>query len=654
MDNPPVARAMRRWQTALMAVLAVLGLLAVLLSLLVPHLKSTLLGAIAARTGRTIRVDGEFSVHLLAWHPSVRVRQVYIGNPPWMPAGAFLQADDLALELDWHVGSPLLTVRSLEMQQATLHLLRDATGAANWQLHAGGGGRGPPLVRHIAAQALRVELHDERRHLQFKGEVSAGDIAGPAPQRLRIQGEGELNGHAAIVILEGDPLSMAHRGRAYHFTLEERSGATELSGHGALDDPFDFRYLAGNFTASGPDLKDLYFLVGIRLPDTGPFELSGKLTRRLDQFVYSDLNAISGKSDVGGALTVEVIGSHAKLTGELSSTLLRLKDLGARAAGRAPQAPAEAGFALPDTALPWAGIRRADVRVSYRAHALEVGSHELTAASALIVIDGGVLRVEHLSADFAQGTIAGSGRLDARPDPPHGELELRAAQLQLDQLKSTTTPGDPPLAGVISARAQLTGTGKSAQELGASATGTISAAIPHGVMHASIADLMSLNVTSALGLALRHGSETGIRCAVASFAAQSGVAKLDTLVVDTDSALITGSGEVQLDSQTLDLTLRGRPKKPALVLRSAVAIRGTLSHPELRLAGHEALAQVGAAVALGAILTPVAAVLAFVSPGLTHDADCAALLAQNPASNTVAPPRAAANAKPVEAQRKTP
>jgi len=36
----------------------------------------------------------------------------------------------------------------------------------------------------------------------------------------------------------------------------------------------------------------------------------------------------------------------------------------------------------------------------------------------------------------------------------------------------------------------------------------------------------------------------------------------------------------------------------------------------------------GGAIALGVLLTPVAAMLAFVDPGLAKDADCATLLAQ--------------------------
>jgi hypothetical protein len=63
-------------------------------------------------------------------------------------------------------------------------------------------------------------------------------------------------------------------------------------------------------------------------------------------------------------------------------------------------------------------------------------------------------------------------------------------------------------------------------------------------------------------------------------------------------------------------------------LHSAVTVRGTFPHLEYRLNARDVLVQSAAAVALGVVLTPIGAVLAFVNPGLAHNADCAALLAQ--------------------------
>jgi uncharacterized protein involved in outer membrane biogenesis len=92
--------------------------------------------------------------------------------------------------------------------------------------------------------------------------------------------------------------------------------------------------------------------------------------------------------------------------------------------------------------------------------------------------------------------------------------------------------------------------------------------------------------------------------------------------------LIGATGQMHLDTEALDFTVRGRPKRPRLVrVRSPLMIRGTLSHPSVSVEKGKALAQAGVAIALGVALTPLASILAFVDPGLAHDADCAALLA---------------------------
>jgi uncharacterized protein involved in outer membrane biogenesis len=101
------------------------------------------------------------------------------------------------------------------------------------------------------------------------------------------------------------------------------------------------------------------------------------------------------------------------------------------------------------------------------------------------------------------------------------------------------------------------------------------------------------------------------------------------LVLDTEQVLIVGEGNINMDSEAIDLTLRGHPKRPGFRLRSPVLVRGTLSHPSFAIQPRDTAAQTAAAVVLGVLLTPLAAVLAFVDPGLSKDADCAVLLREN-------------------------
>jgi AsmA family protein len=629
-----VAHRNLKWlRTTLLLFGAAVILLAVALIVGAHELRGPLLRVIAARTQREIRVDGRFDLQLLSLHPTLTAEQVSIGNPPWMPAGVTATIGRLVLVWDWKPSWLPLGIRRLELQRAVLNLQRNSAAHANWHMSAAGPGKGPPLMHGLSIPNAQVELHDERRHLQFSGTVSAGAAsAGAEAPRLRLGGSGQLNGRSMSFTIDGDALASARADQPYQFTLQERSGTASLEGRGSLTHPFDFRDLHGTFRATGVDLSDIYFLVGLRLPATGPFRLSGRLDRQGKRFAYSQLSVTSGQSDLSGTLTFDGTGSRPRLDGELSSDALRVEDLGARAAGHPPEDTAS--LRVPDTPLRLAVVKRTDMTVSYRAGLLRLGPEALRSVNAVVATERGILSIEGFKASIGQGSLSGSARLDATRELPSGELNLNAADVPLELMKGTR--GDAPaLEGSLNGRVQLRGAGASLHDLARSANGVVTVVVPHGTVRASIAEAASLSIVGTLGAVLRTHEQTPLRCAVVSFNAHDGVLTADTLVIDTSKVLITGSGAVRMDSEMLDLTLRGQPKNNRLAMPSVVAIRGTLRHPEMQRLARDMLA-----ATLNTALAPVSALLSFVDPKLPQNADCAALIADAKGASAASEPAA--------------
>lgn len=627
-------RAPRSTAVAAVAVCVLAAALALAAALEdVNRFKAPLVWFLSARSGRDIRIAGPLRAHLWSLAPEVVGERITIGNPPWMPPGRTAEIGRLAVTFEL---LPLLShefvVRRLEMDSATLQLARDASGRANWQWTdpVRRPGKGLPLIHSLVMQDAQLALDDARRHLKFDGTVSAQDTPGPrGPPPLRIDGWGRLNGRPVTFAINADPLALVRRGQSYRFAFLERSSGSRLRGRGFFPRPFDFRALETTFDAEGEDLKDLYFLTGVTLLDTGTYRLSGKLGRQGTHFTFSDLSAESGESDLQGALTIEAsVGHRSQIDVELGSRRLRLSDVGPRAAGRAPVRPAPAS-PLPETPLRVAGLRVSEWKIRYRARALEAGSVTLHAVTMRATIDHGVLAVEPFLASLPQGKLTGAVKLDATRDVPAVDVDLKAADLALGQFERKTR-AEPVVDGLLQARIELKGRGRSARQLAAAADGAVTAVLPHGEVRASLAELAGLDLAHALGLVLKKDAlQTGVRCAIASFVVHEGTATAQSLLIDTDPVLITGQGVVHLDSETLDLALRGRPKHPRVVhVRAPLEIRGPFAHPALSIARRDSLAQAGEALALGVVLTPLAAVLAFVDPGLAKDANCAALLAE--------------------------
>jgi hypothetical protein len=141
-----------------------------------------------------------------------------------------------------------------------------------------------------------------------------------------------------------------------------------------------------------------------------------------------------------------------------------------------------------------------------------------------------------------------------------------------------------------------------------------------------------------------------VRCGVIDFQAQKGTLEARSVFIDTTSVLITGRGHVDLGEERLDLSLQGDPKKVRFFrLRSPITLHGTLLHPAIGVKAENLVAQAGVAVALGTLLTPFAAALAFIDPGLAKNKDCSAVIAEAQADVSDQTPPAAQGAPPQNA-----
>jgi AsmA family protein len=586
------------------------------------HFRGALIRFAAARMGRQIQVRGEFEAHLFSLHPRVVATNVTIGNPPWTPPGITAEIGKLSLLMDMPRLGHSFGIERMEMEDATFHLERDSTNHANWQWTdpAKSSGAKFTIVRSLSVPHAHVLLDDKLRHLKFDGTVSVDEAIGPkVPRGLRLDGVGLLNGKTASIEITADPLSTASHDKPYHFNFVGGSSGSRLSGRGFLPEPFNFDMLDTSFDATGADLKDLYFLTGVTLVNTGTYALSGKASRRGTRTKFSDLVVTSGQSDMRGTVSIESSSGRPKIEADLNSQLLRVSDLGPRAAGRASESDTNPSLLLSNATLSVGAVRRGDAVVNFRARGVDVGRIPLHEVSAKLMIDHGILTVSPLAAEVYGGKLLGHLRLDARRNVPPADVDLKITDLQLEQV-DRKDPASPPFEGLLQARVAVSGRGSSVHQIAASANGTVTAALPKGAIRASLAELTGIDLRGVGLLLTKNTEETVVRCGAASFQAHEGTLTVKSLVVDTERVLIVGEGQIHLDSEDLDLSFRGQPKQLRLFrLSLPISMRGTLAHPEFAIQARDASQNTeGQRPTMSAVT----------NRGLAKDADCAALLAQ--------------------------
>ena len=623
------------------------------------RLKGPIERSASARFGRSVTISGSLRVHLWSRTPTAIVTGLSVGGPPWEPDRPVAQIERLQIQLE--LPSLLrgrVVLQRVELTRPHIYLHQEKSGRANWTFENNAPTKARastpmklPAVRDLIIESGRLLLVDDLRRLRVKGSVQAHEKVSHAdPKPFRIEGKGTINAEPFKLDVAGGPLRALSPERPYPFTLAITAGENEIKADGEVLKPFDLGALELQVDARGQDLAELFYLTQVTLPNSPPFKLRAHIVRKGLQVTVTRIAGSLGQSDISGSVDIDASHKRPDVRADLISRHLFLKDLaavtGSQAGGshslaaangdaasqkpkRAP-APPGASHLFPDAHLQVERMRAVDADVHFRATSIEAGTIPFTQVTLHARLDDGLLDVVPFEFDLPQGQLGGSVQIDSRSEAPKVRAELRAADLRLDEFRGKGTNAVPPLDGLLQARAVIEGTGDSVHELMSDANGELTFIVPNGDIRSAFAELTGVDVAEGIGLLLtKDNDRVPVRCGVAEFDLRTGTAHAKSIVFDTQNVLITGEGQVLLGPEQLDLTLQGQPKKVRLIrVRAPVEIRGSLLEPSFRLEAGHVLKQGAIAATLGALLTPLAAILAFVDPGLAKDQNCAPLLAQ--------------------------
>jgi hypothetical protein len=453
---------------------------------------------------------------------------------------------------------------------------------------------------------------------------------------------------------DGGPLINVDPNKPYAFTVGVTAADISVELQASIPKPFDLAAYEAKFVVSGADLADAYYLTNLALPNTSKYRLRGTLRHQGDRFQIDDFRGTVGSSDLSGKLSVTIGKARPKLAADLTSTRLNIADLAptlgsglpvkqgmtangdAHASKTSPAAQtsdaaaaSQTGWLLPDADLQVNRVRGMDADVRFKAQSVVSQKVPLQHVQFHLTLQDGVLHLDPLSFALPQGQFAGTVQINAASAVPVSDIDMNLQNIDLAQFKGASAKTSP-VEGTLQGRIKLHGTGESVHKFASSADGSVSIVVPHGQMRAALAELMGIDVARGLGLLLaQNQQQSELRCGVAAFEADQGHLNAKTIVMDTTNVLVTGHGSVDLRTERLDLALQGNPKKVRLLrLHTPIKLEGTLDKPKVGIDPGKTLLQAGEGAALATLLTPIAAVLAFVNVKLAKDADCAALVAQ--------------------------
>lgn len=627
------------------------------------RLKPTINDNVSAGLQRRFEIRGDLGVNWMrskdeggwrAWvpWPHIHAEDVWLSNPPNIPGDSMvtLKRVDASIAPLALLGREVLIPR-IWLTQPNASLQRLANGDNNWtfSLANGQSNNQPP-------SAWSVNIHDivfDRGQINFKDATLKADfhatvdpLGKPLPfsevtgkrDGNRVvppnyifgwQVKGKYNGEPLAGSGKiGGILSLQSASLPFPLQADVRSGTTRMVVAGTLFDPLNLGGLDLQLKVSGKSLSNLYGLTGVLLPNTPPYATDGHLIARLHEkggavFQYQKFDGKIGDSDIHGDLKYVASERRPKLSGEVVSKQLRLADLApligadsnAAKAGRGEKSRQPSDKALPvekfDTKS-W-GVMDADVK--FTANRIERGSSlPLRDLYTHLQLEKGALLLDPLRFGVAGGNLNVALRLDGGKSPMQGRVDMHARNFQLKQLLPNVESMKRSL-GQLNGDAKLTGSGNSVAELLATSSGDLRLLVNDGVISRSLMEILGLNVGNYLVAQLFGDDVVGINCAAADVGIRSGVATPRLFVLDTENAIINITGHTNFATERLDLSIDPQSKgMRVLTLRSPLYVKGTFMRPDAGVKAGPLIARGAAAVALGVVLTPAAALLALVSP----------------------------------------
>ncbi|MBA0036610.1 AsmA family protein [Pantoea sp. BIGb0393] len=649
------------------------------------RLKPTINQKVSAELNRPFAIRGDLGVAWVrnreepGWRswvpwPQVHADDVMLGNPPTVPEVTMVHLQRVEATI-----APLALLHKqiylpwIKMQQPDARLVQTADKKNNWTFDLASSDNSEANAAPSAWSFRLDNILFDKGQVRYRDAINKADVTvtinplgKPVPYAQVAGGNDQQKGAGDFVFgwqangtynnekLEGDGkiggmLSLRSKTTPFPLQADVRNGSTRVRIDGTLQDPLNLGGLDVRLRFSGDTLANLYGLTGVLLPDTPPYETDGHLIARFNEekgplFRYEKFNGHIGDSDIHGSLSYRQGKPRPTLTGELTSNQLRMADLGpligvdsGKGSEKTQQAKAQRGEAAAqpaDRVLPhdkfdtksW-DVMDADVKFSGKRieHSSKLPLSDLYTH---VQLKNGDLLLDPLRFGMAGGSINSTIHLEGDRSPMRGRADLHARKLRLRQLFPDVTAMQNSL-GQLNGDATLSGTGNSVADLLGTSNGEMKLLMNDGLISRSLMEIAGLNVGNYVVGKLFGDDEVKINCAATDLNIRQGLATPKLFLLDTENAVINVTGNVNFANERMDLSINPESKGIRIItLRSPLYVRGTFKNPDAGVKAGPLIARGAAAIALGAVVAPAAALVALISPSDTDDNQCSKVLQQ--------------------------
>jgi uncharacterized protein involved in outer membrane biogenesis len=595
--------------------------------------------------GRDVKVGGDFQLYFAPLKIKFYAEGLSVANPKWATKPNLFQAQKIDMRV-----SPLSLIFGkrrvywLDLTGGSADLEWNAAHSTNTWTFADTGGKPFELPRIDRAMIVGTKVRYIDPRMRLLADLGIEPIAATNKQigkAVELHGTGQVrNTPFRLVAQLMSPDATLDRGEN-KLVARARAAGNVIDVAGTLPSATDIENVPLRMRARGRNLADLLGIIGVVLPNTRDYSLRAQLVKDGPEYRFTHLAGHFGDSDLAGRLTI-VNGERLRLDSVLATRQLDIVDAApfigynpdivaakgavaaAAATGAAPQR------VLPDAALPVAELQRFDAGLRWTIQDIKSRNVPISHVDLTLALDRGRLALSPLSFAMARGNVASDLIFDTRSRPALDTYDIRLSPTPMGRLLAGYGVDESGTSGTIKGRIQLKGRGDTIHDSLATASGRVAFIMPSGSFWTRNAQLSELDIGTFIQKMFEHKLKepVQINCGLIAFTVRDGVAAADPIIIDTKKNVILGRGGLSFKNESLDLAFRADGKQFSLFsAQSPVGLNGYFAKPSIQVISPELLARAGGGVGLGAVASPLAAILAFIDIGDAKSAACGPILA---------------------------
>lgn len=609
------------------------------------------------KTGRQLQIKGDLTV-AYAWpSPVVSAKNVSFSNPQWANQAKMLTVEKIDLKLD------LLSLLKLKVEFPQVALTKPIVnlelagdGKKSWLLDIAQSDDNARIpVGNLVLDTGVLTYLDTKQNTDLRTELSStGDtrhllnldvnniaLKSDHQAGLTFKLTGLIKGETIKADgIGGGVLTLQNQNTAYPLKFDATIGHTTIVGDGTITNLIKLSAVDMQLAVKGDNLANLFHFINLTFPNSHTYSIAGRIIHSNQSWRFEKFAGVIGKSDISGTFAFDLAGKKPMLQGNLSSKLLDLNDLapliGAKNSASAKVKTVNNTTTNNQKVLPnipfktenWNTLN-ADVKLTAQSIVRDKAL-ALDNLNVHLMMQDSLLTLNPLDFGFAGGHLTSVIMLNGLKNPMQANVKMSVRQINLAKLLPTVDLTQNSV-GHINGNFDLNGQGNSVDRMLASANGRVSLVVDKGKVSQLLIEKIGLHIDDILKLKIAGDNIIKLNCAVADFDVKRGLMQTNALVLDTEVSTVIGNGQINLNQETLNLTLNPKTKNTSFVaLSTPIYVTGSFANPAIDVNKGKIAARGLGAIALS-ILNPLLILVPLLDVGPGVDNECTKLIKQTQA-----------------------